>query len=146
MCLSEELDMHSQSCILLNHFPCMVLLSKVHKETWSPASYKTHKMNDVPINEISNILHGENLEYLHILNTNQSFDISHNRLIEILKQGSPEVTVTISAKCKIKDLWVTNGQCRSAEKLSKLYKKLIGLEDKSCEVRKYKDYRDMYKI
>ena len=61
-------------------------------------------MTDVHIIEISSILQSENWKYLHTLNANQSFDIFHNRLIDILDQLSPEVLVRISAKHKIKIL------------------------------------------
>ena len=47
---------------------------------------------------MSNIMCGENWEYLHTLNTNQSCDIFHEILMEILDQVSPEVTVRSSAK------------------------------------------------
>ena len=83
----------------------MVLLSKGHKKTQSQLISKTDKMTDFHINEISNILHGESWEYLHALNTNQSFNIFHNRLIEILDLASQDMMVRISAKHKIKDSW-----------------------------------------
>ena len=46
--------------------------------------------------------------------------------------------VRTSAKHKMKIPWVTIGLCKSTKKLSKLYKKLIGQEGSSYEVRKYK--------
>ena len=84
-------------------------------------------MTDFHINEISNILYSKKWEYLQTLNTNQSFDIFHNRLIKILVQVGPEVTVRISAAHKIKDPWVSIHLHKFAERLSKLYKKSIGL-------------------
>ena len=72
-------------------------------------------MPNVHINKISKILQGESWEYLYTPNTNQSFNIFHNRLTEILDQVSPEITFKISEKCKCKDLWVITGLHKSAK-------------------------------
>ena len=101
-------------------------------------------MTDFHVSEISNILHGESWEYLHALNTNQSFDIFHNRLIEILDLVSQDIMVRISAKHKIKDPWGLLFCVNLLKKMSTLYKKSVRIDDSSCEVRKYKDDKNMY--
>ena len=40
---------------------------------------------------------------------------------------------------------MTTGLRKSAEKLSKLYKKLIAQEDSSYEIRNYQHYRNMHR-
>ena len=65
--------------------------------------FKTHKMTNVHISEMSNILYGDNWDYLHMLKKYQNFDIFLYKLIEILDHVSPEVTVRILAKPKIKE-------------------------------------------
>ena len=130
-----------QSTILLedisDHLPCMLMLCK-SKRSREPLVIKKRNLCDENVQSIVDDLNSVNWHYLDNIDCDTGFTSFHNKVIEIIDRHSPEYSVKISAKKKIRNPWITVGMHRSSIALSKMYKKTVSLDPSSDLCKNYR--------
>ena len=130
-----------QSTILLedisDHLPCMLMLCK-SKRSREPLVIKKRNLCDENVQSIVDDLNSVNWHYLDNIDCDTGFTSFHNKVIEIIDRHSPEYSVKISAKKKIRNPWITVGMRRSSIALSKMYKKTVSLDPSSDLCKNYR--------
>ena len=119
--VSESLHRNFDSCLIMdnmsNHLSCLALLKQTKISNKTPLTFTSRRLNEMKINTIKqDLCRIDWTSLLSDLPCNESFNVFHNKLEEIMDKTAPKETVYISGKRRYTEPWMTTGLEKSSRK------------------------------
>ena len=138
----------SKICIedISDHLPSIVPLPDIEISNKPSKTITTRVLDQPKIDEIHKQLYSKDWKQMLTSHTvNDSYNIFHDTLQQIIDTVAPLKTVKISGKKLLKSEWMTNGLNKCLTKQTRLYKQSIKNNMDENTIAKYKTYRNMLK-
>ena len=138
----------SNICIedISDHLPSIVPLPDIEISNKPSKTITTRVLDQPKIDEIHKQLYSKDWKQMLTSHTvNDSYNIFHDTLQQIIDTVAPLKTVKISGKKLLKSEWMTNGLNKCLTKQTRLYKQSIKNKKDENTMAKYKIYRNMLK-
>ena len=122
--------------------PLVVKLRNQNKSMKGLKTVKHCKLDPLALDKINSDIANENwgLTLSH-LDTNHSFNVLHQRLVDSIDKHAPEKIPKLGRKALVRDLWITNGIMNSLRKQKRLYKESL-LSQTDVSTFRYKSYHN----
>ena len=123
-----------------DHMPIVVKFRNQNKSMKGLKTVKHRNLDSLAFDKINQDISGENWpELLSKLDTNDSFNLFHEKLITSIDNYAPEKTLKLGRKCLIRDPWITTGILRSLRWQKQLYKEML-LSKTDVSTFRYRSY------
>ena len=126
---------------LSDHLPIFAFYGASNKQKATSTKLQYRDLNNDKMEEIKLRLINYDWNYLHNMNSNDSFLEQVNKIIDEI---SPTKTRIISAKRIIREPWVTTEILKSSNKLDKLYKKSLHKSREHSDYLEYISHRNQF--
>ena len=146
--VSEELHHNFESVILLNdisdHLPLITMLRQMRLLNKTPLTFESRCLTEEKLAKVREYLY--NKDWVGLLNgtTTENFDILSQIANEELDNVSPKRTITISAKRRFTEQWMTKGLEKVSTIKMKLYKATLKPNHTEDDIEKYTKHRNLY--
>ena len=146
--VSEELQHTFESPILLNdmsdHLPLVTMLRQTRLLNKMLLTFESRCLTEDKLAKVSDHLFG--IDWIKLLNgtTNENFDTFSQIVNEELDTVSPKQIITISAKCRYTEPWMTKGLDKASNTKMRLYKTTLKPNHTLGDIEKYKMHQNLY--
>ena len=147
--ISEKVHRSFDSAVILrdisDHLALLCLVKQAKLLDKSQLEFDSKSLNDNKLCKIKHKLYS--VDWVRLLNSescDENFNKCNAKINEVMDQIAPLKTVSISAKCRYKEPWMSKCIEISSRKNSELYKATLkeGCANKMCE--RHKNYRNCY--
>ena len=127
-----------------DHLPLITMPCQTRLLNKTPLTFESRCLTEDKLAKVRDHLY--NKDWVGLLNdtTTENFDILSQIVNEELDNVSPKQTITISAKCRFTEQWMTKGLEKALTIKMKLYKATLKPSHTEEDIAKYKTHQNLY--
>ena len=147
--ISEKFQRDYDSALLVtdtsDHLPIMCLLKQTKIIDKTPLIFEGRSLTTEKLNIVKNKLNsGDWHGLLNKTDMDENFNLLNDKISDTLDEVAPVKTITISARRRFIEPWMSKSLESSGRKKVQLYKETLKINATNFDRQKYRDYRNTY--